>query len=123
MKRIFITWAAVFLAASFAWSQHTQADIDKLQQQLQERLAKRGKDTSGNKMMQNLQDQQKQVMEAMKNRPAGNSGNNAGAQPAGYDGSGEAGNVDSWKFPARKVALLSSLPKKVFSPGPRWSPL
>jgi tetratricopeptide (TPR) repeat protein len=111
MKRILIILAAVFAIAPFAFSQQTQADMEKMQKQLQERMAKRGKDTAGNQRMQNLLDQQRQISAAMANSGA----NNAAGQSTSYGDPGDYSNVDNWKFPARKTALLSALPKKVLT--------
>ncbi len=112
MKRLFIVLAAIFGIAPFAFSQQTQADLEKMQKQLQERLAKRGKDTAGNKMMQNLLDQQQQMTAAMANNAAANNG---AGQSATYADPGDYSNIDNWKFPARKTDLLSALPKKVLT--------
>jgi len=111
MKRIPISLLLLLLTTQFVAAQPTQAEIDKMVKQAQELAKKYSSDTSVNKMMKNLQDQQKQISDAMKNRPA----NNAAANGAAYPDPSEYGNVDNWKFPVKNMAMLSSLPKKIFT--------
>jgi tetratricopeptide (TPR) repeat protein len=112
MKRIFIIFPVLSLIVQFAFAQPTKAEIDKMMKQSQELMKKYSNDTSVNKMMKNLQDQQKQITDAMKNRHAGNNG---ATNMSFYDDPGAYSNVDNWKFPAKNTALLSSLPKKIFT--------
>ena len=120
MKRIFISLLMLFLTAQFVFAQPSQADIDKMMKQSQEQLKKMvGSDTSRDKMRKNLQDQQKQLedqqkklLEGMKDQPSNNKttpNESLYADPSDY------GNVDNWKFPPKNIALLSSLPKKIFA--------
>ncbi len=112
MKRIFITLLTLSFSVQFVFAQTTQAEIDKMMKQSQEQMKKYGNDTSLNKAMKGLQDQQKQISDAMKNKPAGNNG---ATNTSLYADPSEYGNVDNWKFPAKNTSLLSSLPKKVFT--------
>ncbi|MFI5132528.1 MAG: tetratricopeptide repeat protein, partial [Chitinophagales bacterium] len=110
MKRIFITLLTLTLLLQFVLAQPTQADIDKMMKQSQEMMKKYGGDSTVNKTINGLLDQQKQVMDAMKKNPASNNGNTTA-----LDDPSEYRNVDNWKFPAKNAGLLSSLPKKAFS--------
>jgi tetratricopeptide (TPR) repeat protein len=112
MKKLLIFLPVIFLSAQFVAAQQTQADIDKMMKQAQDQMKKYARDTSVNKMLKNLQDQQKQISDAMKNGPAGN---NAATNASLYPDPSEYGNVDNWKFPAKNAAILSSLPKKIFT--------
>lgn len=112
MKKIFISILLLFFSAEFILAQPTQAEIDRMMKQAQEMAKKYGTDSARNKEMKGIQDQQKQVTDAMKNQPTKNNGPTSGSL---YPDPSEYGNVDNWKFPAKNTALLSSLPKKIFS--------
>ena len=119
MKKIVLLFYCL-LMMTYLFAQPTQAEIDKMMKQSQEQLKKMvGSDTSRDKMRKNLQDQQKQLqdqqkklLEGMKNQPSNNKTTTNGSL---YADPSEYGNVDNWKFPAKNTALLSSLPKKVFT--------
>ena len=108
MKKIFITLLTLASSLQFVLAQPTKAEIDKMMKQAQEVMKQYGADTNANKIMKGMQDQQKQVVDAMKNKPANNNGSFV-ADASEYS------NVDNWKFPAKNVALLSSLPKRAFT--------
>lgn len=113
MKRIFITLLTFSFSVQFVLAQHpSQAEVDKIMKQAQERLKQNGNDTGMNNLLKNLQDQQKRVKDAMKNSPANN---NKAINATLYADPGDYGNVDNWKFPAKNIALLASLPKKIFT--------
>src|ERR1035437_3708606 len=110
-KNSLILFFLLYSIAGFS-QQPTKAEIDKMMKQAQDVMKKYGKDSTVNKAMKDVQDKQKQVSDAMKNQPANNKGVTNGslyADPSDY------GNVDNWKFPAKNMALLSSLPKKIFT--------
>jgi len=112
MRRIFILFSFLGFAIEFVSGQQTQADVEKKMKEAQEMMKKYGNDTAINKMMKNMQSQQKQVMDAMENKPANNNATNTSsfaADPSEYS------NVDNWKFPAKNAAMLSSLPKRIFT--------
>src|SRR5450759_3580036 len=110
-KNSLILFFLLYSIAGFS-QQPTKAEIDKMMKQAQDVMKKYGKDSTVNKAMKDAQDKQKQVSDAMKNQPA----NNKGVTNALYSSDpGSYGNVDNWKFPAKNTALLSSLPKKVFT--------
>jgi tetratricopeptide (TPR) repeat protein len=113
MKKTSILLLLLSLSLQFILAQQpTQAELDKMMKQAQGQMKKYGNDSTVNSVMKGLQDQQKKVSDAMKNQPANNKGVTNGslyADPSDY------GNVDNWKFPAKNTALLSSLPKKVFT--------
>ena len=111
MKKIFI-FILLFLIGQFVFAQPSQADIDKMMKQAQEMMKKYGNDTSANKVIKGMQDQQKQLDDAMKNQPSNNKAVTNGSL---YADPSEYGNVDNWKFPAKNITLLSSLPKKIFT--------
>ncbi len=95
-----------------SFAQPTKAEMDKMMKQAQDAMKKYGNDTNVNKIMKGLEDQQKQVSDAMKNQPKNNnaaSGNSYTADPSEYS------NVDNWKFPEKNIAMLSSLPKKILT--------
>ena len=113
MKNIF---AVIILLGSFynhLVAQPTQAEIDKAMKQAQEQMKKYGNDSLLNSSMKGMQEQQKQITDAMKNQPIKNSAATKGSLYALEPGAAE--NVDNWKFPAKNTALLSSLPKKIFT--------
>ena len=111
MKRLFITLTILCLSVPFVWGQQSQAELEKKMKEAQEMMKKYSSDTSINKMMKNLQEQQQKIKNAMKNQPA----NKNVANGSLYADPSEYGNVDNWKFPAKNTALLASLPKKVFT--------
>ena len=102
----------LFLSAQFVLAQPSKADIDKMMKQSQDLMKKYGTDTSVNKIMKGIQDQQKMINDAMKNQP---SNNKANTNASLYADPSEYGNVDNWKFPAKNITLLSSLSKKIFT--------
>lgn len=99
------------LLFTISFAQANQAEINKMMKQAQEQMKKYASDTSLNKTMKGLLDQQKQISDAMKNQQQNNStvGNVYTADPSEYS------NVDNWKFPAKNIAMISSLPKKVLT--------
>ena len=108
MKKIIILIAILF-AGQFCLAQPTQAEIDKMMKKAQDMMKKYGNDTTVNKITKELQNQQKQLSDAMKNQ------NNTATNGSFYAEPGDYGNVDNWKFPVKNVAILSSLPKKVLT--------
>ncbi len=108
MKKFGNILLVFFLSMQFVSAQQTQADLDKMMKQALEQMKKYGNDTSVNKMLKGLQDQQKKVSDAMKNQPGKT---NASA----YPDPSEYGNVDNWKFPIKNITMLSSLPQKIFT--------
>ena len=102
MIKIFLICFLLSFSAQFISAQPTQAEIDKMMKQAEEMMKKYGKDSTVNKAMK----------DAMKNQPANN---NSVANGSLYADPGDYGNVDNWKFPAKNIALLSSLPKKIFT--------
>jgi tetratricopeptide (TPR) repeat protein len=110
MKKLLLLLPIIFLSVRFVSAQ-TQADIDKMMKQAQDQMKKYSSDTSVSKVLKNLQDKQNQVSDAMKNRPTGNAASNGSA----YPDPSEYGNADNWKFPAKNITTLSSLPKKIFT--------
>jgi tetratricopeptide (TPR) repeat protein len=112
MKIICSLFLLLSLSTQFVLAQSTQAELDKMMKQAQEQLKKYGQDTSMSKMMKGLQDQQKQVAGAMNNRTVNNGGATNGLL---YNDAGDYSNVDNWKFPAKNMALLSSIPKNIFT--------
>ena len=110
-KRILLTFLFAFTFL-FSFAQPTQAEINKMVKTAQDAMKKYGKDSTVNKAMKNAEEQQKQVADAIKNQSKTNNGSSNGlyaSDPGSY------GNVDNWKFPPRNIALLASLPKKVFN--------
>ena len=108
MKKIIVLIAVLF-SGQFCLAQPTQAEIDKMMKQAQDMIKKYGNDTTVNKITKGLQNQQKQVNDAMKNQ------NNTATNGSLYADPGDYGNVDNWKFPVKNVAILSSLPKKILT--------
>ena len=108
MKKIIVLIAVLF-SGQFCLAQPTQAEIDKMMKQAQDMMKKYGNDTTVNKITKGLQNQQKQVNDAMKNQ------NNTATNGSLYADPGDYGNVDNWKFPVKNVAILSSLPKKILT--------
>ena len=114
MKKTFIICFLLSFSVQFVIAQPTQAEIDKKMKQAQEQMKN---DAARKKAMKDLQDQQKQVSDAIKNQQGNN---NAVTNPIAIGSlyssdPGSYGNVDNWRFPAKNIALLSSLPKKVFT--------
>ncbi len=112
MKKTFITLLTLVSSVQFILAQPTKADLDKTMKQLQERMKQNSGDTARLKALKNMQDQQQKMMDAMKSQPANNK---TVANGSTYADPGEYSNVDNWKFPAKNTALLSSLPKRVFT--------
>ena len=109
MKKILLIVLLFCFSSSFVLAQvPSQAEMDKLIKQSQELLKQYGGDTMVNKALKTAQEQQKQIAGAIKNSP-----NKPGV--SSYTDPGAYGNVDNWKFPAKNTALLSALPKKVFT--------
>ncbi len=90
----------------------TKAESDKIMKEAQERIKKYGNDSARVKALQHLLDQQKKITDAMKNQPQNNNGS---ANKSSNADPGEYSNVDNWKFPAKNIAMLSSLPKKLLT--------
>ncbi len=109
-KKIVAFLLLLSLHTSSVFAQPTQVELDKKMKQ--EQMKKNGNDSARKKAMQDLLDQQKQVTDAMKKRPAGNNGV---SNTSIYADPSEYGNVDNWKFPPKNTAMLASLPKKVFT--------
>lgn len=108
MKMIFITLLFSYFSPSILAQVPTQAEMDKLMKQSQELLKKYGGDTMTNKGLKNAEQQQKQIAGAIKNNP-----NKQGV--TSYNDPGAYGNINNWKFPSKNTALLSALPKKLFT--------
>ncbi len=112
MKKIFFFIFLFSFSIQFVSAQPTQAEIDKMMKQAQDAMKKYGTDSTVNKAMKEAKDKQQQVGDAMKNQQ----GNNNAASNTSYSSDhGSYDNVDNWKFPAKNIALLASLPKKIFS--------
>ncbi len=110
MKKIFTLTLLTGLFCHQLFAQPTQAEIDKMMKQAQEMMNKYGNDSTVKNAMKGIQDKQKQVSEAMKNQQGNNTTNSSV-----YVDLSDYSNVDNWKFPAKNIALLSSLPRKIFT--------
>lgn len=117
MKITFIIFFLLYISIQSVFAQPSQAEIDKMLKQSQELMKKYGNDTTVKKAMKDAQDKQKQVEDAMKNQQGNNNGlSNPIAIGSLYSSEpGSYGNVDNWRFPPKNIALLSSLPKKIFT--------
>jgi tetratricopeptide (TPR) repeat protein len=113
MKKTSIACFLLSFSVQFVLAQPTQAEIDKMMKQSQELMKIYGNDTSRNKALKGLEDQQKQVTNAMKNQPANN--NNGLSATSSYADPGDYSNVDNWRFPPKNTLLLSALPKKILT--------
>ena len=111
-KNIISLLSCFLLTTASIAQQPSQAEIDKMMKQAQEMSKLYGNDTSRTKALKGLQDRQQQVTDAMKNQAGKNNGPTSGSL---YPDPSEYGNVDNWRFPAKKTALLSSLPKKILT--------
>ncbi len=105
-----------FFLLLFSFSIHfvfaqTQAEMDKMMKRAQDQMKKNGNDTARNKGLKGLLDQQKMISDAMKNQK----GNNNATTGIYSSDPGNVGNVDNWKFPAKNIALLNAIPKKIFT--------
>jgi tetratricopeptide (TPR) repeat protein len=98
MKKLFILLLFSF-TQQFVFAQvPSQAEIDKMMKDANALMKKYSNDPAVKKAMKNQQ------------------GNNTGATTAFYNSDpGAYGNVDNWKFPPKNTALLSALPKKIFT--------
>ena len=67
-KGILFILLTLYFSIQFVFAQPTQAEIDKMMKQSEEMMKKYGSDTSVNKIIKGLQDQQKQISDAMKNK-------------------------------------------------------
>jgi tetratricopeptide (TPR) repeat protein len=103
MKRIFISLLLLFITAQFVLAQPTKAEIDKAIKQSQEIMKKYNNDTTVNKVMKGLQDQQKQVSNAMKNKPS--------VKTTDFDKNDTA----QFSLPLRNSKLLNALPIRTFT--------
>ncbi|MEO7293922.1 MAG: hypothetical protein ABIW34_12510, partial [Ginsengibacter sp.] len=112
MKKKFIICFLFSFLVQFVLAQPTQAEIDKMLKQAQEMMKKYGKDSTVNKAMKDAQNKQKEITDASKNQEENN---NSSTNTTNTLDPGDYANVDNWKFPAKNIALLSSLPKKVFT--------
>jgi tetratricopeptide (TPR) repeat protein len=111
MKKIIILLAISF-AGQFCFAQTTKADLDKMMKQARDEMKKYGEDSAVTSAMKDLTGQQKKVSNAMKNQrqnKSAASGNHYIPDP------GDNSNVDNWHFPAKNKAVLSSVPKKLFT--------
>lgn len=108
MKKILRILPVIFFTLVVK-AQPTQAEIEKMMKLAQEQMKKYSNDTSVNKILKGLQ---QQIIDGMKNQPANNK---SVANGSLYPDPGDYGNVDNGKFPAKNIALLSSLPKRVFT--------
>ncbi len=106
------TSVILLLLFHYSFAQPTQAEINKMIKQAQEQMKKYSKDSSANRIMKNLIGQQKNISDAIKNQPQNN--NTASNNSYAADLS-EYGNVDNWKFPAKNITMISSLPKKILT--------
>ncbi len=99
MKKTFLFCFLFSVSVQYSFAQvPTQAEIDKMMKDAQALMKKYGGDS------------------LMKNTMKIQQGNNTGIINSLYSADpGSYGNVDNWKFPAKNTALLSSLPKKVFT--------
>lgn len=98
MKKKIVFILLLFFSSQFVFAQPTQAEIDKMMKQAQDLMKKYGGDST------------------VKNAMKGQAGNNTAKANSLYNSDpGSYGNVDNWKFPAKNTALLSALPKKVFT--------
>ena len=69
MKKTSILLLLLSLSLQFILAQQpTQAELDKMMKQAQEQMKKYGNDSTVNSVMKGLQDQQKKVSDAMKNK-------------------------------------------------------
>ncbi len=98
MKKIFTIFFLLTCSVQFVFAQPTKTEIDKMMKQAQELMKKYGVDSNIKKAMENQQPANNTVTTSLYS-----------SDPGSY------GNVDNWKFPAKNTALLSSLPKKVFT--------
>ena len=103
MKKTFIICFLLSFSVQFVIAQPTQAEIDKMMKQAQELMKKYGTDTNVKKAMENQQGNNNAVTNPIA------IGSLYSSDPGNY------GNVDNWRFPAKNIALLSSIPKKVFT--------
>ncbi len=111
MKKTFIICFLLSFSVQYLFAQATQAEKNKLMKQAEEKMKQYAADTARAKMMKDLLEMQKQITDAMNKQ-----GNNNGATNALYTSDpGSYGNVDNWKFPPKKISLLASIPKKVFT--------
>lgn len=111
MKKILCILPVIFFTLVLQ-AQHTQAEMDKVMVQLQDQIKKNANDTARLKVLKDMLEKQKQLMDVVKNLPANNK---IVTNASLYADPGDYGNVDNWKFPAKNIALLSSLPKRVFT--------
>ncbi len=113
MKKKFIISLLICFSLQHVFAQiPTQAEIDKMMKQANDAMKKYGNDSLVNKSMKDAKEKQAQVSEAMKNQKTNN---NTGTNSVYNSDPGSYGNVDNWKFPPKNIALLSALPKKVFT--------
>jgi len=95
MKRTFFISLFLFVFVSILWAQPTQAELDKMMKQAQE-LIKYGSDSTMNKTLKSLPDEQKQLVSTTKNSPKGK-------------------DTTVFSLPSRNNKLLNSLPVRTFT--------
>ena len=105
MKRKIIIISLLSFSAHFAFTQPSQAEIDRMIKQGQEAMKKYGNDSALKKTMKDTQDKQKQVSDAMKNNP---NGKNPAAPITKND-------TAVFSLPSRNSKLLNSLPIRTFN--------
>jgi len=95
MKRTFFISLFLFVIVSILWAQ-PQAELDKMMKQSQELMKKYGSDSTMNKTLKSLLDQQKLVANTTKNSPQGK-------------------DTTAFSLPSRNNKLLNSLPERTFT--------
>jgi len=98
MKRTFFISLFLFVIVSILWAQPTQAELDKMMKQAQELIKKYGSDSTMNKTLKSLPDEQKQLVSTTKNSPKGK-------------------DTAVFSLPSRNNKLLNSLPVRTFTRG------
>ena len=96
MKKTFFIGLFLFVIVSILWAQPTQAELDKMMKQAQELIKKYGSDSTMNKTLKSLPDQQKQLANTTKNSPKGK-------------------DTAVFSLPSRNDKLLNSLPLRTFT--------
>jgi len=96
MKRTFFISLFLFVIVSILWAQSTQAELDKMMKQAQELIKKYGSDSTMNKTLKSLPDEQKQLVSTTKNSPKGK-------------------DTTVFSLPSRNNKLLNSLPVRTFT--------
>ncbi|HSU26837.1 MAG TPA: tetratricopeptide repeat protein, partial [Chitinophagaceae bacterium] len=105
MKKIFLRLILLSLSVQPVIAQPTQAEMDKIMKQAQEMMKKYGGDSTANKILNDLSNQQKQVNSAIKNVPKGKTA---------IDEVEKKDTIGS-SIPSRNNRLLNSLPIRTFT--------